>query len=177
MTNESRLVLLTGATGFIGGRLVPRLLEAGYSVRCLVRDSRRLQGRPCSDRVEVVEGDTQQPETLSAALRDVWVTYYLIHRLRGTISHHDCDLVTARNFGQAAQAAGVERIVYLGSLGDPDAAGSTHLRSRRETGMALAQAGVPVTEFRMAVIVGAGSLGFEIFRCLTERQPVGFCPR
>jgi uncharacterized protein YbjT (DUF2867 family) len=176
MTNDSRLVLLTGATGYIGGRLVPRLLEAGYPIRCLVRESGRLQGRPWSDQVEVIEGDTLQPETLPAAMKDVWATYYLIHSLSDTRGNHDRDVVGARNFGQAAQEAGVERIFYLGGLGHPDAAGSALLRSRQEAGVALAQAGVPVTEFRAALIVGAGSLCFEMIRYLVERQPVAFCP-
>lgn len=175
--NESKLVLVTGATGYIGGRLVPRLLEAGYRVRCLVRDADRLQGRPWTDRVEVVEGDALRPETLPAAMEGVWATYYLIHSLTDTKEYRERDVVVARNFGQSAKDAGVERIIYLGGLGDPETQLSVHLSSRQETGAALREAGVPVTEFRAAVIVGSGSLSFEMIRYLTERLPVMICPR
>jgi len=175
--DRSKPVLVTGATGYIGGRLVPPLLEAGYRVRTLVRDARRLQGRPWSDRVEVVEGDALRPETLPAALEGVSTVYYLIHSLSDTQEYRQRDMVVARNFGLAAKAAGVERIIYLGGLGDPDTKLSVHLRSRQETGAALREAGVPVTEFRAAVIVGAGSLSFEMVRYLTERLPVMICPR
>ena len=175
--NEPKLVLVTGATGYIGGRLVPALLEAGYRVRCLVRDARRLQGRPWSHRVEVVEGDAVQPETLAPALEGVSVAYYFIHSLTDTKEYRERDKRVARDFGWEAQKAGIERIIYLGGLGDPEADLSDHLRSRQETGAALAEAGVPVTEFRAAVIVGAGSLSFEMVRDLTERLPVMICPR
>lgn len=174
---ESKLVLVTGATGYIGGRLVPHLLEAGYRVRCLVRDARRLQGRSWSDQVEVVEADALRPETLPAAMEGVWATYYLIHSLSDTKEYRERDIIVARNFGHAAKAAGIERIIYLGGLGDPDTQLSVHLRSRQETGAALREAGVPVTEFRAAVIVGSGSLSFEMIRYLTERLPVMICPR
>jgi uncharacterized protein YbjT (DUF2867 family) len=175
--NQSRLVLVTGATGYIGGRLVPRLLEEGYRVRCMVRDASRLQGRPWTNKVEVVEGDASKPETLPAAMEGVWATYYLIHSLTDTKDYRERDIIVARNFGHAAKAAGVERILYLGGLGDPEAQLSVHLRSRQETGGALREAGVPVTEFRAAVIVGSGSLSFEMVRYLTERLPVMICPR
>jgi uncharacterized protein YbjT (DUF2867 family) len=174
---EAKLVLVTGATGYIGGRLVPRLLEAGYRVRCLVRDARRLEGRRWSDRVEVVEGDATRPEALPAAMAGVWAAYYLIHSLSDTADYRERDMAVARSFGQAAKAAGVERIVYLGGLGDPATDLSVHLRSRQETGAALAEGGVPVTEFRAAIIVGSGSLSFEMIRHLTERLPVMICPR
>jgi uncharacterized protein YbjT (DUF2867 family) len=174
---QARLILVTGATGYIGGRLVPRLLEAGYRVRCLVRDARRLQGRPWSEKVEVVEGDATRPETLPPAMAGVWAAYYFIHSLSDTANYQERDIAVARSFSQAAKAAGVERIVYLGGLGDPAAHLSVHLRSRQETGAALAEGGVPVTEFRAAIIVGSGSLSFEMIRHLTERLPVMVCPR
>jgi len=174
---ERRLVLVTGATGYIGGRLVPRLLEAGYRVRCMVRDARRLEGRPWTGEVEVVEGDALRLDTLAPAMEGVWATYYLIHSLTDTPDYRDRDIVVARNFGHAAKDAGVERIIYLGGLGDPETKLSVHLRSRQETGAALQEAGVPVTEFRAAVIVGTGSLSFEMVRYLTERLPVMICPR
>ena len=174
---QKRLVLVTGATGYIGGRLVPRLLEAGYRVRCLVRDARRLQGRTWSEQVEVVEGDATRPETLPAALAGVTAAYFFIHSLSDTANYRERDMAVARSFSQAAKAAGVARIIYLGGLGDPAADLSTHLRSRQETGAALAEAGVPVTEFRAAIVVGSGSLSFEMIRHLTERLPVMICPR
>ncbi len=175
--NHSGLVLVTGATGYVGGRLVPRLIEAGYRVRCLVRDPARLQGRPWQPDVEVVAGDVLQPDSLVSALQGVQVAYYLVHSMIGGADFHQRDLTAARHFAQAAQAAGVERIIYLGGLVNPTAELSEHLRSRQQTGEALRSAGVPVTEFRAAVIVGSGSISFEIIRYLTERVPVMICPR
>jgi uncharacterized protein YbjT (DUF2867 family) len=175
--NETPLILTTGATGYIGGRLVSRLLEDGYRVRVLVRDPQRLQGRPWVERVQVAVGDVLHPETLPAALEDVTTAYYLIHSMMGGEDFHQRDLRAARNFGLAARQAGVGRLIYLGGLGDPDAELSEHLRSRQQTGDALREAGVPVTEFRAAVIVGSGSLSFEMIRYLTERLPAMICPR
>ncbi len=177
----SGLVLVTGATGYVGGRLVPRLLEAGYRVRVMARDRHRLEGRPWSDQVEVVEGDVLKPETLPAVMAGVTAAYYMIHSMQkalpGSGDFHQRDLQAARNFGAAARAAGVQRIVYLGGLGDPEADLSQHLRSRQETGAALREAGVPVTEFRAAVIVGSGSASFEMIRNLAERLPLMICPQ
>jgi uncharacterized protein YbjT (DUF2867 family) len=170
-------VLVTGATGYVGGRLVPRLLDGGYDVRCMVRDQTRLEGRPWRDAVEVVEGDVFEPDTLKAAMVDVDAAYYMIHSMGNEDDFHERDLIAARNFGEAAKAMGVGRLIYLGGLGDPDTDLSQHLRSRQETGSALGEAGVPVTEFRAAVIVGSGSLSFEMIRYLTERLPVMICPR
>jgi uncharacterized protein YbjT (DUF2867 family) len=170
-------VLVTGITGYIGGRLTPLLLDAGYTVRVLVRDATRLQGRPWLDRVEVVEGDVLQTGTLENALQGVDVAYYFIHSMRGGENFQERDIRGARNFGEAAKRTGVSRIIYLGGLGDPDADLSKHLRSRQETGEALRSAGVPVTEFRAGVIIGSGSISFELIRYLTERLPVMICPR
>jgi uncharacterized protein YbjT (DUF2867 family) len=174
---NSRLILVTGVTGYIGGRLVPRLLKAGYQVRVLVRDPARLQGRPWLAQVEVRQGDVLDPQTLNPALVGVSAAYYLIHSMRGNPDFHQRDLTAARNFGTSAQAQGVQHIIYLGGLGDPDSDLSQHLQSRQQTGEALREAGVPVTEFRAGVIVGSGSISFEMIRYLTERIPVMICPR
>ncbi|MGZ3581235.1 MAG: SDR family oxidoreductase [Ktedonobacterales bacterium] len=169
-------VLVTGVTGYVGGQLVPQLLQAGYPVRVMARDPQGLQGRSWVEQVEIVQGDVLEPATLSAALVGVDVAYYLIHSILQGANFHQRDLIAARSFGQAAKAAGVSRIIYLGGLGDPTADLSMHLRSRQQTGQALAEAGVPVTEFRAAIIVGAGSVSFEMIRYLTERVPIMICP-
>jgi uncharacterized protein YbjT (DUF2867 family) len=171
------VILVTGATGYVGGRLVPRLIEAGHRVRCLVRDPSRLQGRAWVSLVEVARGDFLDPASLADAMRDVNVVYYLIHSLGEGADFAQLDLTAARNCSVAAKSAGVSRIIYLGGLGDSGADLSPHLRSRQESGTALREAGVPVTEFRAAVIVGSGSLSFEMVRYLTERLPVMICPK
>lgn len=170
-------VLVTGATGYVGGRLVPRLLEQGYDVRVLVRDKTRLVGREWENDVEVVEADVLEPSTLPSALKNIWAAYYLIHSMSGHDDFHERDLSAARNFGSEAKNQGVERIIYLGGLGDAEADLSKHLRSRQQTGEALREADVPVTEFRAGIIVGSGSVSFEMIRHLTERIPIMICPR
>jgi uncharacterized protein YbjT (DUF2867 family) len=177
MSIATKTVLVTGTTGYIGGRLVPRLLEAGCRVRCLARDPARLRGRPWLDQVEVVNGDCLRPETLPAAMSGVEIAFYLVHSMAGGRDFEQRDLAAARHFASAVRQAEVQRVIYLGGLGDPDTALSPHLRSRQQTGEALRESGVPVTEFRAPVIVGSGSLSFEIIRYLTERLPVMICPR
>jgi uncharacterized protein YbjT (DUF2867 family) len=174
---EQQLVLVTGATGYVGGRLAPRLLEAGFHVRCMARDAARLQGRSWRDQVEVITADLLHPESLAGALDGVDVAYYLVHSLGAGPDFSDRDLRAAANFGAAAKAAGVKRILYLGGLGEPESALSDHLRSRQQTGDVLRECGIPVTEFRAGVIVGSGSISFEMIRYLTERLPVMICPR
>ncbi len=175
--SDAPRILVTGVTGYVGGRLAPRLAQAGYRVRVMARDPQRFQGRPWLGQVEVVQGDVFDPASLSAALAGIDVAYYLIHSMLGGSGFHQRDLKAARRFGQAAKAAGVSRIIYLGGLGDPSADLSAHLRSRQQTGRALRAAGVQVTEFRAAIIVGAGSVSFEMVRYLTERVPIMICPR
>lgn len=175
--SQPTTVLVTGATGYVGGRLVPRLLESGHRVRCFVRDPERLKGRSWIDQVEVATGDVFDPDSLTNAMAGVQIVYYLVHSLGGGEDFHQRDLQAAENCGQAADRAGVERIIYLGGLGDPESDLSDHLRSRQETADALRRSGIPVTEFRAAVIVGSGSLSFEMIRYLTERLPVMICPK
>lgn len=170
-------VLVTGATGYVGGRLVPRLLAAGAAVRVMARDPARLSGRTWLASVEVVAGDVLHPETLAAALAGVDVAYYLVHSMRSGPDFERRDTDAASAFGLAAAGAGVRRIVYLGGLGDDATQLSHHLRSRQDCGRALAAAGVPVTEFRAGVVVGSGSVSFEMVRYLTERLPAMICPR
>jgi len=175
MTSQ-KLILVTGATGYVGGRLVPRLLEVGYRVRCLVRDRNRLQGRPWLDRVEVVNGDALVPGALTEAMKGVSVAYYLIHGKQGGQVDAKRDLEVARNFAEAASEANIERIIYLGELVDPTTNLSPYLRARHETGSILRHSSVPVTEFRAGMIVGSGSALFEMIRYLTEREPLLICP-
>lgn len=170
-------ILVTGGTGYVGGRLVPRLLDAGYQVRVLVRDPARLQGRVWLDQVEVIQGDILDPETLSPALEGVAAAYYLIHSMMAGEDFQERDKLAATQFAEAAQDANVSRIIYLGGLGDPETDLSKHLRSRQQTGEALRFGATPVLEFRAGVIVGAGSLSFEMIRNLTERLPAMICPR
>ncbi|MBL8132033.1 MAG: SDR family oxidoreductase [Anaerolineae bacterium] len=175
--SETQYVLITGVTGYIGGRLVSLLLAMGYRVRVMVRDPMRLQGRSWLAQVDVVQADVLQPEMLDAALANIDVAYYLIHSMRGGEHFHERDIRAARNFGGAAERQRVKRIIYLGGLGDEAAELSPHLRSRQQTGEALRECAVPITEFRAGVIVGSGSLSFEMIRYLTERVPIMICPR
>ncbi len=169
-------ILVTGVTGYIGGRLAPRLIEAGHTVRGLVRDARRAP--PQLRGAEIAVGDAFTGEGLDEALRGMELAYYFIHSmLDAGAGFRERDMEAARRFGTAARAAGVARIIYLGGLGADRAALSDHLRSRQEVGDILRQSGVPVTEFRAAVIVGSGSLSFEMVRYLTERLPIIICPR
>jgi uncharacterized protein YbjT (DUF2867 family) len=170
-------VLVTGASGYIGGRLVPALVDAGYPVRCLVRDPDRLRGRAWADRAEISVGNVLDSTSLTQALADIDVAYYLVHSMTDGAAFHQRDLDAAATFGAAARRAGVSRLIYLGGLGDPASDLSDHLRSRHSTGDVLRQSGIPVTEFRSAVIVGAGSISFEMIRTMTERVPVMICPR
>ncbi len=170
-------ILVTGATGYIGGRLVPALLAAGHTVRCFVRDPERIADRFAG--AEVAQGDVFDGASLRAALAGCDVAYYLIHSMsddRRDFTRRDRE--GARLFGTVAAQAGVRRIVYLGGLGDDGRRTlSPHLRSRHEVGRELRAGGVPVTEFRAAIIVGSGSVSFEMMRYLTERLPLMIAPK
>lgn len=168
--------LVTGVTGYIGGRLVPELLKKGYPVRVLTRDASRLEGRSWHGRVEIVEADVLEPGTLPAALAGVSVAYYLIHSMGNEENFYERDVTAAQNFGREAKRQGLDQIIYLGGLGDPEEELSPHLASRQLTGEVLRESGVPVTEFRAAIVVGSGSISFEMIRYLTERIPVMICP-
>ena len=187
---KSDLILVTGATGYVGGRLAPRLLEAGYRVRCLARDPGRLRGRSWltassnsshngkGKQAEVVKGDALDKESLIAAMQGVSVAYYLIHGMQGGKLDARRDMTAARNFAEAAEEAGVKRIIYLGELVDTTDYLSPYLRARHETGYILRWNGrVPVTEFRAGMIVGSGSVLFEMIRYLSERELLFICPR
>lgn len=169
-------VLVTGATGYIGGRLVPRLCEADHAVRCLARASQRLRGR-FDERVEIVEGDVGDAAAVESALKDCDAAYYLIHSMASTRAFAQKDREAAAIFGSAARKAGVQLLVYLGGLGEESNVLSTHLRSRHEVGRVLRESGVPVIEFRAAQIIGSGSVSFEMIRYLTERLPVMIAPK
>jgi uncharacterized protein YbjT (DUF2867 family) len=175
----SELVLVTGATGYIGGRLVPELLDAGYRVRCLVRSPQKLTGEPWLSQVEVVQGSLTDADAVRRALAGATAAYYLVHSMGGSADFAAQDRAVARTFREAADATdGLEQIVYLGGLGDEhDADLSHHLSSRHEVGRVLAEGRVPVTELRAAVIIGSGSASFEMLRNLTDVLPVMVTPR
>ncbi|MDQ6781282.1 MAG: SDR family oxidoreductase [Candidatus Eremiobacteraeota bacterium] len=169
-------ILVTGCTGYIGARLVPRLQAAGHVVRCMARDPRRLADRfPNAD---VVRGDVFDSPSLRTALADVDLAFYLVHSMNaGQRDFAKADRQAAVNFGEAAKAEGVQRVVYLGGLGGADSHLSAHLRSRQEVGEQLRVHGPSVTEFRAALIIGSGSASFEMIRYLTERLPLMIAPK
>lgn len=175
----SQFCLVTGVTGYIGGRLVPHLLECGHRVRVVSRDAERLQGRRWINEVEVIEADVLKPETMTGMMNGIDVAYYLIHSMSGADNSdfHQRDIMAARNFSELARTHNVQRIIYLGGLGNPGDELSRHLKSRQLTGKSLRESGVPVTEFRAAIVVGSGSKSFEMIRYLTERVPVMICPK
>ena len=165
-------ILVTGATGYIGRQLIPRLSAEGHHVTCLVRDPQRLIGNWWDD-IEIRQGDVLDLASLGPVMQDIEVAYYLIHSMAGgRRSYIEHDETGARNFGKAAREAGVRRIIYLGGLGECDKFISPHLDSRQHVGDVLRSSGVPVTEFRAPIIIGSGSMSFEMIRYLTERLPI-----
>jgi uncharacterized protein YbjT (DUF2867 family) len=174
------LICLTGATGYVGGRLGAHLLEAGYRVRCLVRSAAKLDARPWSrnPHVECREVDLLNPEALTESLRGCVAAYYMVHSMQAVGSRYaGHDILMARTFAEAAARAGVKRIIYLGGLGELGDDLSEHLSSRRDVEEALACTSVPVTVLRAAMIIGSGSASFEILRYLVDRLPVMVTPR
>ncbi|MEM9381687.1 MAG: SDR family oxidoreductase [Planctomycetota bacterium] len=177
---DVRPILVTGATGYIGGRLVPRLLERGYRVRCAVRSPRKLESRAWIDHpnVEIVEADVEDLGALEAAAVGCGAAYYLVHSMQAAGARYAAvDRRLASNFAEACARSGVERILYLGGLGETGPDLSNHLTSRREVEQVLRAGTVPVTIFRAAMIIGSGSASFEILRYLVERLPVMVTPK
>ena len=170
------LILLTGATGYIGGRLLSLLERRGDRIRCLTRRPDALVGRVLSS-TEVVAGDLLQKDSLASTFSGVETAYYFVHSMGADRDFEEQDRLAARNFAEAATAAGVRRIIYLGGLGNPDHELSKHLRSRQETGDVLRAFHRQVIEFRASIVIGSGSLSFEMIRALVERLPVMICPR
>ena len=171
--------LVTGATGYIGGRLVPQLLSAGHRVRCLARTPSKLRDRPWTGQVETVRGDVTDQASLRSAMEGIDVAYFLVHAMGTGSSFEETDRRAAHSFAAAARAAGVHRIVYLGGLtpvGVPEQRLSPHLRSRAEVGRILLDSGVSTVMLRAAVILGSGSASFEMLRYLTERLPMMVTP-
>ncbi|WP_166612537.1 SDR family oxidoreductase [Kineococcus indalonis] len=172
-----RLALVTGVSGYIGGRLVPELLAAGFRVRAVARRPEALRDRPWIGRVEVVGADASDADAVRAALEGVDVAYYLIHAMSSGAAFSAKDRRTARTFARAATAQRVGRVVYLGGLYPEGEELSTHMESRREVGEILLDSPVPTTVLRAAVILGSGSASFEMMRHLTERLPAMVCPK
>ena len=169
-------ILLTGATGYIGGRLLKALEATGRPLRCLARRPDALRAK-AADTTEIVAGDLQDAQALAAALNGVHTAYYLVHSMGDAIEFEERERASAAHFAAAAEAAGIQRIVYLGGLGDDANALSPHLRSRQDVGRILRGGRVPTLEFRASIVIGSGSLSFELVRALTEHLPVMITPR
>lgn len=171
-----KLILLSGATGYVGGRLLKRLEAEGRPVRCLTRRPENLESYVAGT-TEVVRGDVLDADSLDEALKGVETAFYFVHSMGTGKDFEKEDRQGAQNFADAANKNGVRRIIYLGGLGDPQQGLSKHLRSRQETGQILRSSGAQVIELRASIIIGSGSLSFELIRALTERLPIMICPR
>ena len=176
MTNPHK-ILITGGTGYVGGRLIPLVRDCDdVSLRLMARKPEYLRAR-VGEALEIVAGDVSKPDTLSSALDGVETAFYLIHSMGSGSDFEDEDRIAARNFAQAARVAGVKKIIYLGGLGDEQESLSKHLRSRHEVGDLLRESGAQVIEFRASIIIGSGSLSFELIRALVRKLPVMICPK
>lgn len=174
---ERPLVLLTGATGYIGSHLLLRLQQRNVPVRCLARKPDNLRTK-VAEWTEIVKGDVLNRASLDAALAGVTTAYYLVHLMASSVDFEKQDREAAENFGAAAKEAGVQRIIFMGGLGEEtDPKLSSHLRSRHEVGRILRDSGVETIEFRASVVIGNGSLSYNLIRSLTDRLPVMICPR
>jgi uncharacterized protein YbjT (DUF2867 family) len=175
--SNAPVVLLAGASGYVGGRLIPLLETKPVVLRCLARNPDKL--RPLvNELMQIVRGDVLDPLSLDAALHGVHTAYYLVHLMSGSTDFEKEDRQAATNFSQAAKKAGVRRIIYLGGLGDDDDPKlSPHLRSRHEVGQILRDSGVETIEFRASLVIGTGSLSFDLVKSLTDRLPIMLCPR
>jgi uncharacterized protein YbjT (DUF2867 family) len=175
-TDHRPLVLLTGASGYIGGRLLKALEAAGQPVRCLARHPEFLLSRVSSS-TEVIQADCLDRTTLTPAMAGVQTAYYFVHSMGSAGQFEEEDRQAAQNFADAAREQSVERIVYLGGLGNQDQALSTHLRSRHEVADILRSSAIPTIEFRASIVIGSGSISFEMIRALVQRLPVMICPQ
>jgi uncharacterized protein YbjT (DUF2867 family) len=174
---ERRVVLLTGGTGYVGRRLIPLLEKKDTVLRCLARKPDKLRPYVTAS-IEVVPGDLLDNASIERAMQGVRTAYYLVHTMSGSKDFEKDDRQAAMNFGEAARKAGVQRLIYLGGLGDDiDPKLSPHLRSRHEVGKILRDSGVETIEFRASLVVGSGSLSFDLVKSLTDRLPVMLCPR
>jgi uncharacterized protein YbjT (DUF2867 family) len=173
---ETAKILVTGGSGYVGGRLISLLEQRGEVLRCMARRPETLKSR-VGEATEVVHGDVLQPDSLTDSLNGIETAYYLVHSMGTGRNFEDDDREGARNFANAARTAGVKRIVYLGGLGDSAQKLSAHLRSRQEVGQVLAESGAQVIEFRASIVIGSGSLSFELIRALVQRLPFMICPR
>jgi uncharacterized protein YbjT (DUF2867 family) len=171
------LTLLTGGSGYVGGRLTPLLEKQEVRLRCMARSPEKMLSR-VQPSTEIVQGDVLDLPSLDRALQGVHTAYYLVHLMSGSKDFEKEDRQAATNFAQAARNAGVRRIIYLGGLGDDaDPKLSPHLRSRHEVGKILRDSGVETIEFRASLVIGTGSLSFDLVKSLTDRLPVMLCPR
>jgi uncharacterized protein YbjT (DUF2867 family) len=167
-----KIILVTGATGYIASGLIPQLLDRGYTVRALARNPQRLQSRSWFNKIDIFHGDVMEPASLAPSLTGVHTAYYLVHNMSLGSGYTKLEMQAAQNFLLAAEEAGVQHIIYLGGLADNNQPISQHLLSRIETGKTLSQGKIPVTEFRASVIAGSGSISFEMIRFIAELFPI-----